>query len=155
MVSSTELANLLRAAFTQANRLLRLETPLGPNALLPEQLDAAEHMDAGGFRLELMALSDNADIDSTKLLGQPVRLDLLTQQSRSTLRQFHGHVTRFEQLGANGGLVRYRLVIEPWLAFLRYRRDSFLFQDMSIIEVIDSLFGDYQRHAGTSRPCPW
>ena len=35
MVSSTELANLLRAAFTQANRLLRLETPLGPNALLP------------------------------------------------------------------------------------------------------------------------
>lgn len=144
MVSPTELANLLRAAFTQANRLLRLETPLGPNALLPEQLNAAEHTDAGGFRLELTALSNNADIDSTKLLGQPVRLDLLTQQSRSTLRPFHGHVTRFEQLGANGGLVRYRLVIEPWLAFLRYRRDSFLFQDMSIIEVIDSLFGDYQ-----------
>ena len=46
MVSPTELANLLRAAFTQADRLLRLETPLGPNALLPEQLDAAEHIDA-------------------------------------------------------------------------------------------------------------
>ena len=144
MVSLTELANLLRAAFTQADRLLRLETPLGPNALLPEQLDAAEHIDAGGFRLELTALSDNADIDSAKLLGQPVRLDLLTQQSRSTLRPFHGHVTRFEQIGANGGLVRYRLVIEPWLAFLRHRQDSFLFQDMSVIEVIDSLFGDYQ-----------
>jgi len=143
MVSPTELANLLRAAFTQANRLLRLETPLGPNVLLPEQLDAAEHIDDGGFRLELTALSDNADIDSAKLLGQPVRLDLLTQQSRSTLRPFHGHVTRFEQIGANGGLVRYRLVIEPWLAFLRHRRDSFLFQDMSVIEVIDSLFGDY------------
>jgi len=144
MVSPTELANLLRAAFTQADRLLRLETPLGPNALLPEQLDAAEHIDAGGFHLELTALSDNADIDSAKLLGQPVRLDLLTQQSRSTLRPFHGHVTRFEQIGANGGLVRYRLVIEPWLAFLRHRQDSFLFQDMSVIEVIDSLFGDYQ-----------
>jgi len=144
MVSPTELANLLRAAFTQADRLLRLETPLGPNALLPEQLDAAEHIDAGGFHLELTALSDNADIDSAKLLGQPVRLDLLTQQSRGTLRPFHGHVTRFEQIGANGGLVRYRLVIEPWLAFLRHRQDSFLFQDMSVIEVIDSLFGDYQ-----------
>ncbi len=34
-------------------------------------------------------------------------------------------------------------MIEPWLAFLRHRRDSFLFQDMSVIEVIDSLFGDY------------
>ncbi len=144
MVSLTELANLLRAAFTQADRLLRLETPLGPNALLPEQLDAAEHIDAGGFRLELTALSDSADIDAAKLLGQPVRLDLLTQQSRSTLRPFHGHVTRFEQIGANGGLVRSRLVIEPWLAFLRHRQDSFLFQDMSVIEVIDNLFGDYQ-----------
>ncbi|MDB0567932.1 type VI secretion system Vgr family protein [Ralstonia solanacearum] len=143
MVSPTELANLLRAAFTQADRLLRLETPLGPNALLPERLDAAEHLDEGGFRLELTALSDDADLDPARLLGQPVRLDLLTQLSRSTLRPFHGHVTRFEQLGANGGLVRYRLVIEPWLAFLRHRRDSFLFQDMSVIEVIDSLFGDY------------
>ncbi|TXD66529.1 type VI secretion system tip protein VgrG, partial [Ralstonia pseudosolanacearum] len=143
MVSPTELANLLRAAFTQANRLLRLDTPLGPNALLPEWLDAAEHLDDGGFRLELTALSDDADLDPARLLGQPVRLDLLTQQSRGALRPFHGHVTRFEQLGANGGLVRYRLVIEPWLAFLRHRRDSFLFQDQSVIEVIDSLFGDY------------
>ena len=137
MVSPTELANLLRASFSQADRLLRLETPLGPNALLPEKVNVAEHIDAGGFRVELTALSDNADIDSAKLLGQPVRLDLLTQQSRSALRPFHGHVTRFEQVGANGGLVRYRLVIEPWLAFLRHRQDSFLFQDMSVIEVID------------------
>ena len=111
MVSPTELANLLRASFSQADRLLRLETPLGPNALLPEKVNVAEHIDAGGFRVELTALSDNADIDSAKLLGQPVRLDLLTQQSRSALRPFHGHVTRFEQVGANGGLVRYRLVI--------------------------------------------
>ncbi|RYP50537.1 hypothetical protein DL770_011087 [Monosporascus sp. CRB-9-2] len=144
MVSPTELANLLRASFSQADRLLRLETHLGPNALLPEKMDVAEHIDAGGFRVELTALSDNADIDSAKLLGQPVRLDLLTQQSRSALRPFHGHVTRFQQVGANGGLARYRLVIEPWLAFLRHRQDSFLFQDMSVIEVIDSLFGDYQ-----------
>lgn len=71
MVSPTELANLLRAAFTQANRLLRLDTPLGPNALLPERLDAAEHLDDGGFRLELTALSDDADLDPARLLGSP------------------------------------------------------------------------------------
>ncbi len=146
MVSPTELANLLRAArsaFEQANRLLRLETPLGRDVLLPEQLHAAEQIDGGGFRVELTALSDDAGIEAARLLGQPVRLDLLTQQSRSTLRPFHGHVTRFERLGANGGLARYRMVIEPWLAFLRHRRDSFLFQDMSVVEVIDSVFGDY------------
>lgn len=139
----TELASLLRESFTQANRLLRLHTPLRSNVLLPEQLHARECLDEGGFRLELSVLSDDANLDASKLLGQVVRLDLLTQQSRSALRPFHGHVTRFEQVEANGGLARYRMVIEPWLAFLRYRQDSFLFQDMSVIEVIDSVFGDY------------
>ena len=143
MVSPTELANLLREAFIQANRLLRLETPLGPGVLLPERMTAGEHLDDGGFRLELTALSDDANLDASKLLGQAVRLDLLTQLSRNALRPFHGHVTRFEQVSANGGLARYRLVIEPWLAVLRYRQDSFLFQDMSVIEVIDSVLGDY------------
>ncbi|CAJ0699082.1 hypothetical protein LMG18091_02845 [Ralstonia wenshanensis] len=139
----TELASLLRESFTQANRLLRLHTPLGSNVLLPEQLYARERLDEGGFRLELSVLSDDANLDASKLLGQPVRLDLLTQQSRSALRPFHGHVTRFERVEANGGLARYRMVIEPWLALLRYRQDSFLFQDMSVIEVVDSVFGDY------------
>ncbi|SPA56461.1 putative Rhs element VGR-related protein [Cupriavidus taiwanensis] len=72
-----------------------------------------------------------------------MRIDLLTQRSRTTLRPFHGHVTRFERVGANGGLARYRMVVEPWLAFLRHRRDSFLFQDMSVVDVVDSVFGDY------------
>ncbi|WP_454712160.1 type VI secretion system Vgr family protein [Cupriavidus nantongensis] len=143
MVSATDLAKLFGAAFSQANRLLRLQTPLGQDALMPEQLRAAEQLDGGGFRIELTAVSDNAGIEAQSLLGQAVRVDLLTQRSRTTLRPFHGHVTRFERVGANGGLARYRMVIEPWLAFLRHRRDSFLFQDMSVVDVVDSVFGDY------------
>ncbi|SOZ12515.1 protein of unknown function (plasmid) [Cupriavidus taiwanensis] len=61
----------------------------------------------GGFRIDLTAVSDNAGIEAQSLLGQAVRIDLLTQRSRTTLRPFHGHVTRFERVGANGGLARY------------------------------------------------
>ncbi|CAM3365337.1 type VI secretion system Vgr family protein [Cupriavidus taiwanensis] len=143
MVAATDLAKLLGAAFSQANRLLRLQTPLGHDALMPEQLQAAEQLDGGGFRIDLTAVSDNAGIEAQSLLGQAVRIDLLTQRSRTTLRPFHGHVTRFERVGANGGLARYRIVVEPWLALLRHRRDSFLFQDMSVVDVVDSVFGDY------------
>ncbi|RLK31665.1 type VI secretion system Vgr family protein [Cupriavidus plantarum] len=141
---TNQLGALMRSAFTQQDRLLRLKTPLGEDVLLAESMVAREHVDDGGFRIELTALSDDAAIDPAALLGQPVRVDLLTQQSRTTLRPLHGYVTRFERLGANGGLARYRLVIEPWLAFLRHRRDSYLFQDMSVIEVLDSVFGDYR-----------
>lgn len=139
-----ELAAQLRAAFRQHDRLLRLATPLGEDVLLAERLLAREQLDGGGFRIELSALSDDAKIDPAALLGQPVRIDLLTQLSRDKPRALHGHVTVFERVGANGGLARYRLVIEPWLAFLRHRRDSFLFQDMSVIEVVDSVLGDYR-----------
>ncbi|MGY0611393.1 type VI secretion system Vgr family protein [Luteimonas sp. A501] len=56
---------------------------------------------------------------------------------------FHGHVTAFELLGSNGGLARYGLVIEPWLALLRQRVDSYAFQDKSVVEIIEDVFADY------------
>ena len=45
------------------------------------------------------------------------------------LHPFHGHLTQITQQGADGGFGRYRLIIEPWLAFLGHNRDSYLFQD--------------------------
>ncbi|MBY4897511.1 type VI secretion system Vgr family protein [Cupriavidus sp. AU9028] len=137
------LAALWRSTFVQHDRLLRLTTPLGADVLLAERMQARERLDGGGFRIELTALSDYAALDATALLGQPVRIDLLTQRSRTEPRPLHGHVTSFERLGANGGLARYRLVVEPWLAFLRYRRDSFLFQDLSVIQIVESVFANY------------
>jgi type VI secretion system secreted protein VgrG len=47
-------------------------------------------------------------------------------------------------VGSDGGLARYRLVIEPWLAFLAHRQDSWVFQNASVIDVIEELFADYQ-----------
>ena len=58
-------------------------------------------------------------------------------------RPFHGHVTACELLGGNGGLARYRLVVEPWLAFLRQRVDSYAFQDMTVVEIVEDVFADY------------
>ncbi|RPE75867.1 type VI secretion system Vgr family protein [Vulcaniibacterium tengchongense] len=135
----------------QHNRLLRLHTPLGPEVLVAETLDGTESLDGGGFRLELTALSADAHLDLAELLGQPVLLELLTAESAHELRPFHGHVTAFERLGSNGGLARYRLVVEPWLCFLRQRLDSFAFQDMTVVEIVESVFADY---AGQGKLAP-
>ncbi|MFC3552429.1 type VI secretion system Vgr family protein [Lysobacter cavernae] len=132
----------------QHNRLMRLHTPLGPEVLVAETLDGVEALapspGAGaGFRLQLTALSVDAHIDLAELLGQPVLLELLTAESAHERRPFHGHVSAFERLGSNGGLARYRLVIEPWLAFTRQRLDSYVFQDLSVVEIVESVFADY------------
>ncbi|QID17457.1 type VI secretion system tip protein VgrG [Nitrogeniibacter mangrovi] len=138
----------LGASWTQTDRLLVFHTPLGADLMLAECVciregvgPAREH---AGFRIELSALCPRADIAPQQLIGQPVRLDLQTSGSRTERRPFHGHVTRFERTGANGGFARYRLVIEPWLAFLGHRKDSFVFQDKTVFDIVDEVLGDWQ-----------
>ena len=47
-------------------------------------------------------------------------------------------------VGSDGGLARYRLVIEPWLAFLGHRQDSWIFQGQTVQQIVDEVFADYQ-----------
>jgi type VI secretion system secreted protein VgrG len=136
---------------TQHQRLLRLHTPLGPEVLLAERAEVVEAIgpegDAeapAGFRLHITALSTDAHLGLQDLVGRPVLLELLTAASRTALRPWHGHVTRFGLLGSDGGLARYELVVEPWLAFLRWRQDAFVFQDMSVPQIVDAVFARYQ-----------
>ena len=131
----------LVARFTQSSRVLRLHTPLGDDVLLAESLHGEEAIDTG-YRLRVSALSTDAALPLKSLLGQPVLLELLAGPFRG-VRPFHGHVTAAEMTGANGGLARYTLTIEPWTAFLALGRDSRVFQDKTIVDIIDTVFAAY------------
>jgi type VI secretion system VgrG family protein len=131
----------LVSRFTQSSRVLRLHTPLGDDVLLAESLHAEEAIGTG-YRLRVSALSTDAGLPLKSLLGQPVLLELLAGPFQGT-RPFHGHVTAAEMTGANGGLARYTLTIEPWTAFLALGRDSRVFQDKSIVDIIDTVLSGY------------
>ena len=136
------------SGWRQTDRLLTLTTPLGSDALLAETVRIDEALgpvsEHAGYRIELTALSPDAHLPLTALLGQPVRLDLQTSASRTIRRPFHGHITQITREGSNGGFARYRLIIEPWLAFLGHTRDNYLFQDKSVIDIVDELLADWQ-----------
>jgi type VI secretion system secreted protein VgrG len=136
------------AGWRQHARLLSLSTPLGADALLAETAQIDEALGPvtahAGFRIELTALSNNAHQSLTALLGQPARLELQTALARREPRPFHGHITKIVRLGANGGFARYRLLIEPWLSFLGHRHDNYLFQDKSVIDIVDELLADWR-----------
>ena len=167
-LDSTDLASALRALktqYTQDSRLLRLYTAAGADALIVERVDGEEVVTglpqpvaaeaAIGFRFEVLALSPDATLNPDTLLGTAARLDLLTADSRTDLRPFHGYVTEVEQLGSNGGLARYRLVLEPWLKFLEFRHDAYVFQDQTVLEIIDELLGDYAQSSGLDIAWIW
>ncbi|MGE8589236.1 MAG: type VI secretion system Vgr family protein, partial [Alcaligenes sp.] len=148
-------ASLLGAGFTQADRLLDLSTPLGQDKLLAERLHVTEQLSDGGYTLHVDALSDDAHIPLKTLIGQPVQLALQTALGRDEPRVWCGLVSEARFEGANGGFARYRLRIEPWLALLRQRRDSFAFQDLSVIDIVDRVFGDYNGQGAVAPQWRW
>jgi len=75
---------------------------------------------------------------SASVVSQHARiLRLSTPLGGDVLRPFHGHVTAIELAGANGGYARYNLTVEPWTAFLARARDSRIFQDMTVFDILD------------------
>lgn len=134
------LASEIAGQFTQHRRVLRLSLPNGAD-LLAESLRAEEGIDQG-FRFQLTALALDADIPLKTLLGQSVLLELETAAFAAP-RAFHGHVTAAEVLGANGGFARYALTIEPWTAFLALGRDSRVFQNKTVFDILDAVFKAY------------
>jgi type VI secretion system secreted protein VgrG len=146
-----ELLSFLGGKPSQADRLIKLHTPLGADVLAAERLEAVEAVGPGddeqagaGFRLVVHALSTDAHIELKQLIGQPVLVELLTAQSRTELRPWHGHVTSAAMVGSDGGLARYRLVVEPWLAFLAYQQDSWVFQGQTVPQIVDAVLAGYQ-----------
>ncbi|TVT71757.1 MAG: type VI secretion system tip protein VgrG [Denitromonas halophila] len=138
---------------------MRLTTPAGDDVLLAETATIHEAIgplsEHSGLRIALTAVSEDAHLALDALLGQAVRLDLQTALSRVEARPFHGHITALSKLGANGGFSRYRLIIEPWLAFLAHRQDSYIFQQRSVIEIIDAVFARWVGQGGLNPAWRW
>ncbi|WP_332877367.1 type VI secretion system Vgr family protein [Massilia sp. S19_KUP03_FR1] len=131
----------LFSSYTQSTRLLRLTTPLGAHTLLAESVHGEEGL-GSGFRFTITALSLDAHLSLRDLIGQPALLELLT--SDNSCRPFHGHLTMVEQSGANAGLARYTLTLEPWTAFLARNRDSRVFQYKTVREILDAVFNGWR-----------
>jgi type VI secretion system secreted protein VgrG len=128
--------------FTQDSRLLRLRTPLGPDALVAECFQGNEAV-GECYVLTMTAVSSDPAIPLKSLMGQPVLVELRTTGA-DDWRPFHGHVTAAECLGADGGLARYSLTIGPWYAFTAIGRDSRVFQDKTVLEILDAIFGGWR-----------
>ncbi|MFC5458397.1 type VI secretion system Vgr family protein [Massilia niabensis] len=135
--------------FTQHTRLIRLTTPLGEDLLV--ECVRGEEAISGGYSFRIDALCLDAHLPLKILVGQPALLQLLTATSIDQRRPFHGYITAAEMTGANGGFARYVLTLEPWSAFLSLGRDSRVFQDMTVVDILDAVF---KRYAGQGRLAP-
>lgn len=136
--------DLPRAALlSQHARLIELDTSY-PAGLVVERLTGVEGVCAD-FRFDIDCLSTSAFIDRAALLAGELVLRLRTADGGH--RHWHGYCTGVESLGSDGGLARYRLVMEPWTVFLRLRRNALIFQGLDAIGVLERIAEVYPQAA--------
>jgi type VI secretion system secreted protein VgrG len=131
---------------SQHNRLMRLEFPFkdGPQTaiLLVNTLHAHEEV-SRGFRFELEVLSDDARIPLKMMMARMVTISLV--RADGSLRYFNGYVTEFRFLRTDGGFAFYQMVLEPWLAFARLRKDNVSFHGKSVREITEETLKHYRQ----------
>lgn len=134
------------AQFSSTTRLYELiladdlSADLGSGGLLVEAFAADDRVQGVGAR-DLIVLSTNALIALQPLLGR--RASLAVSLADGSRTQFYGEITQAAMLGSEGGLARFRLRLTPWLWRLSQVRNSRVWQDKTVIEIVDAVFSDY------------
>ena len=142
MNTMTDAALQALGASRQHNRLLRLQFPNqdGPAALmLANRLEARESL-SRDFHFTVEVISNDPAISLKDVQGKLVTVELV-REDRSR-RFFNGYVFEFRRVRADGGQVYYDMVLLPWLAYLRLRRDNYLFHNKSVADQTDDIFAD-------------
>ncbi|MDH5823498.1 type VI secretion system Vgr family protein, partial [Luteimonas sp. RD2P54] len=127
---------------SQHARLIQLDAPVP--GLVVERFDGSEAVCAP-FRFVIDVFSTSAFVDTAELPGR--RLGLRLHRAEGGERSWHGVCTAVAPLGADGGLARYRLTMEPWTALLAHRRNALVFQDLDVRGVLERVFADYSMAA--------
>ena len=133
------------AQFASATRLYALDlgdgsADLGSGGLLVEAFVADDRVQGVGAR-DVIAVSTSAHVDLAALLGQPA--SLAVSLADGTRTHFAGEISEAALLGSEGGLARYRVRISHWIWRLAHVRNSRVWQDQGVTDIVDAVFGAY------------
>ncbi|RWD45119.1 type VI secretion system tip protein VgrG [Mesorhizobium sp.] len=84
-------------------------------------------------------VSSSPDVDPLKMLGGAVSIE----GESDPKRWFSGLVSEFRLTRIEDRLAYYEAVIRPWLWFLGNTTDCRIFQNMSVIEIVEEVFSKY------------
>ena len=119
------------------NGRFAFDSPLGPDALHVKSFTGWEGL-SQLFRFQVELLSEGPAIPFDRILGQPVTLHLPLADGNT--RYVNGVVSHFAQAEQDTHWTAYQAEVVPWLWFLTLRQDCRIFQDMTVPDMVTSLF---------------
>jgi len=143
-------------SYSQDHRLLSIDTPLGKDVVLLQELNGYEGISRlFNYELDLIAY-DNDSISFSNIVGQKVSITL--QLPDGSPRHISGYISRFTQGETDNRLfTHYRAQVVPWLWFLTRQADCRIFQNLAVPDIISKIFDafgfkDYKLNLKTSYP---
>ncbi|RYF03446.1 MAG: type VI secretion system tip protein VgrG [Oxalobacteraceae bacterium] len=130
------------AQFDSATRLYALTLEergagFGAGGLLVEAFAARDLVHGVGAR-DVIVLSTDAGIDVTALPGRAATLEI--SLADGTRAAFGGEISEAAMLGSEGGFARYRIRISHWIWRLAHMRNSRVWQDRTVTDIVDEVF---------------
>ncbi|XAL98999.1 type VI secretion system tip protein TssI/VgrG [Phycisphaeraceae bacterium D3-23] len=125
------------ADYTQENRRLAINTPLGVDVLLLTDLEAEEEL-SKLFSIQVKMISEQDEVAPADLVGQNVTVSCLDADDEP--RYFNGYVREFSNQGHGDRGTIYTAHIVPGFWFLTRRRNCRMFQELSVVEILQEVF---------------
>jgi type VI secretion system secreted protein VgrG len=144
-MNAQDIAGAIRGGLLQQNRLLKLDTPLGVDVLLPQR--AIGHSRIGRhFDFTLDVVSTRSEIKLEELIAQSVTLWI--QQADNSWLPWNGYVYYARRQGSEGSLTSYQISFASWMHFLRFRRDQRIWQEKPVDEILKDVFNAHSQAKG-------
>ncbi|WP_447748043.1 type VI secretion system tip protein TssI/VgrG [Variovorax boronicumulans] len=142
MPTPWKLEGLNVARLSEQARLIKLQLPAAApqNAVVVERFTGTEGLNEL-FDFTIDTLATSSEFDPFALIGEELSLRLLL--ANGSFRTWHGYLTAVDALGGDGGLARYRLHLQSWLAALGLRRDSFVYAAKHVQDIVSEVFADH------------
>ena len=125
--------------YSQKERMCRVVSPLGDDALLVERMYAREAI-SELFVFELELLSERDDIAFDEVVGKSLTVTLDMENGKQ--RHFNGVVSRFAAGPTRGRFASYRAEVVPTLWVLTRRSGCRIYQHLSVPDIAKKLFGE-------------
>jgi len=148
-MGAQDIMSVLQSTASQTGRLLKLDTVLGSDVLLPQRI--VGHSRIGrelSFTIDVVSLNGTVELKS--LIATTATL-WLQQTDSSTYVPINGYVHTARRLGSDGQLTSYQLVMSSWMHFLRFRKDAQIFQEQTADAIIEAIFAKHPQAAGAYR----
>jgi uncharacterized protein involved in type VI secretion and phage assembly len=132
-------------AFTQDNRVIKIQIQnLGPNDLLLTAVTGQEAISRPfSYRVEVLCEDLNKEFNPADMIGASATIGVKLNKDSNEYRFRSGFIRSFQTGNVHRDFRVFRAEIVPFLTFLQLSTDFRIFQNLTVVDILQQVFDDF------------